>query len=90
MNNFKQEEESGTAVLDNLKKALLLQKAKARAHDKTISDFVKKIHTIVQAKDEKEYITELIKLFQQFVKPHAEEIQDKKRKDPETIEELDR
>jgi len=29
-------------------------------------------------------------LFKRFVKPHAEEIQDKKRKDPEIIEELDR
>lgn len=29
-------------------------------------------------------------LFKRFVKPHADEIQDKKRKDPETIEELDR
>ena len=29
-------------------------------------------------------------LFNNFVKPRADEIQDQKRKDPETIEELDR
>jgi lysyl-tRNA synthetase class I len=69
---------------------LLLEKARARAHEKTISDFVSTIHTIVQKKDEKEYINDLMLLFKRFVKPHAEEIQDKKRKDPETIEELDR
>lgn len=29
-------------------------------------------------------------IYKKFVKPHASEIQDKKKKDPETIEELDR
>lgn len=76
--------------LDLLKDDLLSEKGKARAHEKTISEFVSTIHTIVQKKDEKEYINDLMLLFKRFVKPHAEEIQDKKRKDPETIEELDR
>lgn len=49
-----------------------------------------KIHTVVQSKDEKKYIEELITIYKRFVKPHASEIQDKKKKDPETIEELDR
>lgn len=44
----------------------------------------------MQTKDEKLYIEALISIYKKFVKPHASEIQDKKRKDPETIEELDR
>lgn len=68
----------------------MIEKAKARQHEKAISDFVSIIHSTVQKKDEKEYIHQLMMLFKRFVKPHAEEIQDKKRKDPEIIEELDR
>lgn len=87
---LEEEVERKEARLERLKEELLNEKARARHHEKTISDFVSTIHTIVQKKDEKEYINDLMKLFQKFVKPHAEEIQDKKRKDPETIEELDR
>jgi cilia- and flagella-associated protein 57 len=76
--------------LARLKEELLHEKGKARAHEKTISEFVGMIHTTVQKKDEREYINDLMELFKRFVKPHADEIQDKKRKDPETIEELDR
>ena len=76
--------------LEKLKSELNTEKGKARSHEKTISEFVSTIHAIVQKKDEKEYINDLMLLFKRFVKPHADEIQDKKRKDPETIEELDR
>ena len=39
-----------------LQQELLNEKSKARAHEKTISDFVSTIQKIVQKKDEKQYI----------------------------------
>ena len=44
----------------------------------------------MQEKDENAYITGLMKIYKKNVKDFADEIIDKKKKDPETIEELDR
>jgi uncharacterized protein (UPF0305 family) len=44
----------------------------------------------VQEKDKNAYITGLMKILNQNVKDFADEIIDKKKKDPETIDELDR
>lgn len=73
-----------------LQQELFNEKARARAHEKTISDFIGAINTIVQKKDEKQYIQGLMHLYNQFVKPLSDEIQQQKQKDPEIIEELDR
>lgn len=44
----------------------------------------------MQEKDENAYITGLMKIYKKNVKDFADEIIDKKKKDPETIDELDR
>jgi hypothetical protein len=44
----------------------------------------------VQQKDEKSYVTGLMKIYEHYVKQYSDEILEKKKKDPETIEELDR
>lgn len=41
-------------------------------------------------KDEKSYVTGLILIYDRYVKEYSDEILEKKKKDPETIEELDR
>lgn len=48
------------------------------------------IHKIVQLKDEKSYVTGLMRIYENYVKQYSDEILEKKKKDPETIEELDR
>ena len=48
------------------------------------------IHKIVQGKDEKTYVTGLMRIYESYVKRYSDEILEKKKKDPETIEELDR
>jgi hypothetical protein len=41
-------------------------------------------------KDEKSYILGLMRIYEFYVKKYSDEILEKKKKDPETIEELDR
>ena len=48
------------------------------------------INKIVQEKDENQYISGLMKIYKKNVRDFADEILEKKKKDPETIEELDR
>lgn len=50
------------------------------------------MHKIVQQNksDEREYIKGLMRIYEDYVKAYSEEILEKKKKDPETIEELDR
>ena len=52
--------------------------------------FTTEINKLIQSKDEKIYKDGLLRIFDKFVKPYQEEILAKKRKDPETIEEMDR
>jgi len=51
---------------------------------------VNDVHKIVQGKDEKAYVTGLMRIYENYVKRYSDEILEKKKKDPETIEELDR
>jgi hypothetical protein len=41
-------------------------------------------------RDNEKYIEGLMVIYNKFCKQYADQIQEKKRKDPETIEELDR
>lgn len=66
------------------------EKGSSKLKEKTIQSFVNDIHKIVQHKDEKMYVTGLMKIYESYVKKYSEEILEKKKKDPETIEELDR
>ena len=50
-----------------------------------------KVHETAQNKnDERMYIKGLMEIYETFVKKYSDEILEKKKKDPETIEELDR
>lgn len=66
------------------------EKNQTKQKEKTIQCFVNDIHKIVQQKDEKSYVTGLMRIYENYVKKYSDEILEKKKKDPETIEELDR
>lgn len=56
-----------------------------------MQSFVNDVHKIVQHKqDERAYIAGLMRIYETYVKKYSDEILEKKKKDPETIEELDR
>lgn len=76
--------------ITQLTKDLNKKKAEADEKDKTIFKIITDIHNYVQSKDEKSYAAGLMKLNQDYVTPRAGELLEKKKKDPETIEELDR
>lgn len=69
---------------------VMKEKNSTKLEEKTIQGFVNEIHKIVQQKDEKSYVTGLMKIYEKYVKQYSDEILEKKKKDPETIEELDR
>jgi septal ring factor EnvC (AmiA/AmiB activator) len=76
--------------ITQLSKELNAQKNITKEKEKTIFKIITDIHNYVQSKDEKSYAAGLMKLNQDYVRPRASELLEKKKKDPETIEELDR
>lgn len=67
------------------------EKVQTKEKERTVQRFVNDIHKIVQQKgDEKAYVTGLMRIYETYAKEYSEEILEKKKKDPETIEELDR
>lgn len=74
-----------------LEETLLREKAATKEKERLVQSFVKELHTIVQHKgDEKAYIAGLMRIYEGYVKKYSDDILEKKKKDPETIEELDR
>ncbi len=69
-----------------------VEKAITKDKERTVQRFVNDVHKIVQQNksDEREYIKGLMRIYEDYVKAYSDEILEKKKKDPETIEELDR
>lgn len=77
--------------IEDQKEQLFAEKASTKEKERIVQQFVNEIHTIVQHKqDERAYIAGLMRIYEKYVKKYSEEILEKKKKDPETIEELDR
>jgi len=76
--------------ITQLSKELNAQKNITKEKEKTIFKILSDIHTYVQNKDEKSYAAGLMKLNQDYVRPRASELLEKRKKDPETMEELER
>ena len=90
MQNLKDDVDRRQDKIDELQDSVLKEKGSTKAKEKTIQSFVNDIHKIVQQKDEKAYVSGLMKIYENYVKKYSDEILEKKKKDPETIEELDR
>lgn len=90
LNESKKDLEKKQFKITQLSKELNAQKNTTKEKEKFIFKIITDIHTYVQDKDEKSYAAGLMKLNQDYVTPNAPELLDKKKKDPETIEELDR
>jgi len=90
MNSLKEDVEKKQQKINELDREVKEEKAQTKAEEKIIQQFVNDVHKIVQDKDEKQYAKELNGLFDRYVKPCKEEILEKKNKDPDTIEELQR
>lgn len=77
--------------IKELQESLFQQKALTKDKERTVQGFVNDVHKIVQHKgDERAYISGLMRIYESYVKKYSDEILEKKKKDPETIEELDR
>ena len=67
------------------------EKTKTKEKENVVQSFVNKVHETAQNKnDERMYIKGLMEIYETYVKKYSDEILEKKKKDPETIEELDR
>ena len=76
--------------IENLEKKLTRAKVTTKRHEQKISSFVLDIQKAMQQNEDIEKIDGMKRLFLKYVKDHAEEVFEKKRKDPETINELDK
>ncbi len=77
--------------LKSLKQKLeKLEKQIRSKYQAKISRIQNKIQKIEQTKDNDKYVEGLMEIYDTFVKSEADKIKEQKRKDPETIEELDR
>ncbi len=79
------------AKIGEIEELLRMEKQLKKEKERTVQKFVNEVHKIVQHKgDEKQYVAGLMRIYEDYVKEYSEEILEKKKKDPETIEELDR
>lgn len=71
-----------------LEKAVQKEKERTKAHEQTISKFVKHVHSAYESRSEDVYIEELMKIYRTYVKKHINEIVEKRNQDPDIIEEM--
>ena len=71
-------------------KQLKKAKSETKKHEQKIQDFIQELQKIMQKENDNEKISGLMKIYKSNVKDHADEVLEKKKKDPETIEELDK
>ena len=92
MKGLEEDVEKREKKIKELDKMKDVEKAKTKEKERTVQKFVNDVHKIVSKDktDEREYIKGLMIIYEEYVKKYSEEILEKKKKDPETIEELDR
>ena len=73
-----------------MKNKVALEKTKTKQKEQTINNFVNDVHKAYKSKNDEIYIKELMNIYNKYVRAHTDEILENKKKDPETIEELDR
>ena len=87
---MKREIEDRESARKVLEKQLEREKIMTKKEEGKINDFTRCIQKYEQTRDNEKYIEGLMYIYNKFCKQYADQIQEKKRKDPETIEELDR
>ena len=76
--------------IEEMEKKVDCEKARTKAREQIINNFVNDVHKAYKTKNDEEYIKGLMTIYNTFVRQHTDEILENKKKDPETIEELDR
>lgn len=90
MKNLDKEVESRKDKIKELQNKVQKEKNKTKDKERIISDFVNAVHKAYKNKNEDKCIEDLMDIYKKFVKDYIEEILENKKKDPETIEELER
>lgn len=66
------------------------EKYRTKLQQQTISRFVTKVHSAYKSKNDDVYIRKLMDLYKEFVENNMSQVLENKKKDPDTINELDR
>lgn len=90
LKNLKDDVKKRELKIKEMKEKVLAEKGKTKQREQTISKFVNKVHSAYKSKNDDIYMKKLMEIYNEFVKEHTDEILDNKKKDPETIEELER
>lgn len=76
--------------INEMELKLTKEKFKTKSKEQIINNFVNDVHKAYKTKNDEEYIKGLMSIYNMYVRQHTDEILENKKKDPETIEELDR
>ena len=90
LDNLRQDVEARRSQVKTLSKQLKKTKGETKKHEQKIQDFIQELQRIMQKESDSEKISGLMKIYKNNVKDHADQVLEKKKKDPETIEELDK
>jgi len=90
LDNLKTDVAARRAQVATLEKQLKKAKSETKKHEQKIQDFIQELQKIMQKDNDNEKIAGLMHIHKANAKDHADEVLEKKKKDPETIEELDK
>ena len=90
IDNLRQDLDNKKEKIVNLTNKVENEKSRTKQKEKIINSFVNDVHKAYKTKNDEEYIKGLMNIYNNYVRQHTDEILENKKKDPETIEELDR
>lgn len=82
--------EQNEALIKAWKQKLDDEKSRTKDQQQTISSFVTKVHSAYKSKNDDVYIKKLMDLYKEFVEENMSQVLQNKKKDPDTINELER
>jgi hypothetical protein len=87
---LKEEKRKKKAKILEMEQKVRNEKGRTKQRERVINSFVNDVHKYYKTKNDEEYIKGLMSVYNLYVRQHIDEILENKKKDPETIEELDR
>lgn len=90
MERIEKKIEQHQALIKIWKQKLDNEKSKTKERQQTISSFVTKVHSAYKSKNDDVYIKKLMELYRDYVEHNMSQVLQNKKKDPDTINELER
>jgi hypothetical protein len=90
LQNLEQDVDRRKEKIKEMEEKVKAERTRTKQKEQVINSFVNDVHKAYKSKNDEVYIRELMNIYNRYVREHTDEILENKKKDPETIEELDR